>query len=1158
MMKALFSPAARCLVTVTVLLGLCSLRSFGQGAAIPLGGNWRFALDRGDVGISERWFAKDLPDRIQLPGVLQAQGFGDEISTTTPWVLSLYDKLWYLRADYAAYTNAGHVKVPFLCQPPRHYVGAAWYQRDIETPEDWHGFRRELILERPHWQTAVWFDDRCVGTNNSLCAPHVYDLAFLGGKHRLTIRVDNRMLLPYRPDAHAVSDSLGSSWNGIVGKIELRPTRFFWIEDAQVFPNAEKRSARIKVRIGCTGPTGGAGTLSAGLTNVPVSWTTSGGQAEFEIQLPHETPLWDEFNPHLLTIPLRFTVGEAQEARRLTFGFRDFRADGQQFTINGRPTHLRGTHHGGDFPLTGYPPCDVEYWRKVFKTCKDWGLNHVRFHSFCPPEAAFSAADELGLYLQIEPGMWNTFNPSTPMEAMLYAETERILKAYGNHPSFVMIAASNEPKGRWRDVLPKWAAHFRAADPRRLYTTGTGFNDPDAPGPLDRVDFTATQRFGGRQVRGATGWFGGDYARSIEGVRVPIVTHEVGQWCAYPDFDVIKKFTGYAQPGNYEIFRDSAVARGRPRPQQGAGASEAAAGEGARAPIAADSSHLKDLAHASGRFQLACYKEEIEANLRTPGLNGFQLLDLHDYTGQGTALVGLLDPFWEEKGYVKADEWRQFCSPTVPLARLTRRVFTTADRLEADVDLAHWGMAPLTNCTLSWRVVSSTLWPYTNGAWQLPVVPIAGGTKAGRLSVDLSGVKGIGSRFHAARITDRTKVHGAEQMTLWVEGRTAAGLAFSNSWPFWVYPKPAETPQPKGVFITSSWSAAEKQLADGRAVLFLPRSADLGWDSPPLDRVPIFWNRLMNPGWSRFLGLHCQVGHGALADFPTERYCDWQWTELTRGARTINLDHAPRELQPVVQAIDDWNRNWKLGCIFEARVGSGRLLVCSFDLQRDLENRPVAATLRQSLLNYLGSEWFRPQVTLTPEQARGLWFDTRIMTKLGARATADGRDASAVLDGDPNTFWNSGGGSRGGASGSRHPHELTITFTNAVPMTGLVLMNRQNDRDHLGDIRGYTLAASDDGQTWREILRGELASTWNPLTVKFPAATTAKALKLTALSGFGSDPTAALADLAVLYAGPALPENPDASTEIRRTRSTSTDVDEGADPAPVRPPPAPR
>jgi beta-galactosidase len=206
-------------------------------------------------------------------------------------------------------------------------------------------------------------------------------------------------------------------------------------------------------------------------------------------------------------------------------------------------------------------------------------------------------------------------------------------------------------------------------------------------------------------------------------------------------------------------------------------------------------------------------------------LGGFQLLDLHDYVGQGTALVGVLDPFWEEKGYVQADEWRQFCSPTVPLARLTQRIFTTADRLEAEVELAHWGAAPLTNCTVNWRVISSTLWPYTNGAWELPVVPIAGGTKAGRISVDLSGVKGIGSRFHAARIQDRSKVHGAEQMTLWVEGRGDDGLAFSNSWPFWVYPKPAETPPAKGILITSSWAAAEKHLADGREVLFLPRSS---------------------------------------------------------------------------------------------------------------------------------------------------------------------------------------------------------------------------------------------------------------------------------------------------------------------------------------------
>jgi hypothetical protein len=396
------------------------------------------------------------------------------------------------------------------------------------------------------------------------------------------------------------------------------------------------------------------------------------------------------------------------------------------------------------------------------------------------------------------------------------------------------------------------------------------------------------------------------------------------------------------------------------------------------------------------------------------------------------------------------------------------------------------------------------------------------------------------------------------QLQVAIAARSARDqVFFSNSWPFWVYPKPAEAPPAKGILITSSWAEAEKHLADGREVLFLPRSADLGWDSPPLDRVPVFWNRLMNPGWSRFLGLWCDPNHPALAGFPTADHCDWQWTELTRGARAINLDRAPRELQPIVQAIDDWNRNWKLGGIFEAKVGSGRLLVCAFDLQRDLENRPVAAALRQSLLHYAASEQFPPQIRLTPEQARDLWFDTRVMTKLGATAEAAGNSASAVLDGDPNTFWSVGGSGRG-SDGRRHPHELTLTFTNAVAMNGVVLMNRQNDRDHLGDIRGYTLAVSDDGQTWREVSKGELASTWNPQTVKFPAPVTAKALKLTALSGFGADTSAALADLAVLYAGPKLPENSDAPVEFRRARSTSSDVDEGNEaPAPRRNPRTP-
>jgi len=247
-----------------------------------------------------------------------------------------------------------------------------------------------------------------------------------------------------------------------------------------------------------------------------------------------------------------------------------------------------------------------------------------------------------------------------------------------------------------------------------------------------------------------------------------------------------------------------------------------------------------------------------------------------------------------------------------------------------------------------------------------------------------------------------------------------------------------------------------------------------------------------------------------------------------------------------VQAIDDWNRNWKLACVFEAQVGTGRLLVCSLDLTRDLDKRPVARQLRASLLAYADSKAFTPTASLTAEQLRGLWFDTRVMAKLGAKAEAPGgSDAKAVLDGDPNTCWTAGGGK----SSARHPYALTIAFPAPVSFDGLELMTRQNDRDHFGDIRGYMLEASDDGQTWRTLLAGELASTWKPQTLKLPQPATARHLRLTAHSGFGADNSVALAEFAVRYTGPALPDNSNADIRYQRARSTSTDVDEGVDPA---------
>ncbi|RZA35004.1 MAG: hypothetical protein EOP92_12790 [Lysobacteraceae bacterium] len=381
---------------------------------LDLSGTWQFALDREDQGVARGWHRGALPDRITLPGILNAQGYGDEISTQTPWVLSLYDKNWHLRDQYSKHAQPGKVKVPFLAQPQRHYLGAAWYGREVVVPPAWHGKRVVLFLERPRWGSTVWVDGREVGGSRSLVAEHTVDLGLLTpGRHRISVRVDNRMLMDYRPDSHSISDSQGMSWNGIVGKLELRATTPVYIDDAQVFPRVSDRSALVRLRIGNAGGKAGTGTVTAKGQRIPVRWRADGGELEFRVQYPKNAKTWDEWSPALHKLDLRLQGTGADDARRLRFGFVEIKAVGKEILVNGRPAFFRGTHDGGGFPLTGYPPTDVASWKKIFEINKAWGINHVRFHSYNPPEAAFAAADEVGIYLQAEPGMWNAVSPGT-------------------------------------------------------------------------------------------------------------------------------------------------------------------------------------------------------------------------------------------------------------------------------------------------------------------------------------------------------------------------------------------------------------------------------------------------------------------------------------------------------------------------------------------------------------------------------------------------------------------------------------------------------------------------------------------------------------------------------------------------------------------------
>ncbi|MCC9074632.1 glycoside hydrolase [Litorilinea aerophila] len=925
---------------------------------MDLAGPWAFRLDPEDRGLDEGWYAHPLPHSLQLPGSLQAQGYGNDITVDTPWTGDIFDRSWFESPRYAPYRQPGNIKVPFWLQPEKHYVGPAWYQRMVEIPPHWQGQRVRLFLERPHWETRVWLDDVELGAQQSLSTPHCYELGthLAPGPHRLTIRVDNRLIVNVGPNAHSVSDHTQGNWNGIVGRLALEAASPVWIEEVQVFPNVARRTALVRVHVGNALGRPGTGQirLQASAYNTPTPHTPPPVAADFvltgpetvvhlEYPLGEEAQPWDEFSPALyrlaadLTCRLSGAQGEPlTHGFTTSFGLREVAVAGTQLAVNGRRIFLRGTLECCIFPRTGYPPTDVDSWRRIIQICQAHGLNHIRFHSWCPPEAAFVAADELGFYFQVECAAWAnqgaTIGEGKPLDSWLYAEGERIVAAYGNHPSFLMMAYGNEPAGRHEEYLGTWLTYWKGRDGRRVYTGGAGW--PAIPEnhyhniPQPRIQAWGeglNSRINARPPETRT-----DYREHVARLQKPIVSHEIGQWCVYPNFQEIEKYTGHLKARNFEIFRDFLVAN-----------------------------HMGDQAQdflmASGKLQALCYKEEIESALRTPGFAGFQLLDLHDFPGQGTALVGVLDAFWDEKGYITAAEFRRFCNSTVPLARMDRRIWHTGETFLADVELAHFGPTPLADAVVSWRLMEADGQTVAQGQMGPLAVPTGGLTPCGTVQVELAA---------AAPARKYRLVAGVD------------GTAFENDWEIWVFPQHLETPLPADLHVAEELDeAALDHLAGGGTVLLMPQqpAASVRGDVA-LGFSSVFWNTAWTNGQPpHTLGILCDPAHPVFAHFPTEYHSNWQWWELIHGAGAMVLDGLPPALRPLIQPIDTWFEARRLGLLFEARVHGGRLMVCSMDLRHDLEKRLVARQMWHSLVVYLGSPAFDPQVEVPADAIRGLF-----------------------------------------------------------------------------------------------------------------------------------------------------------------------------------------
>lgn len=880
---------------------------------ISLEGEWQFAIDSTDIGVNEKWFTKEFTDKISLPGTMDdaQKGMPNQLSPgiTKPQILHLTRKY--------------------------SYTGPAWYKKEVTIPAGWKGKNISLKLERVIWETSVWIDDREIETKEeSLIAPHYFDLTdyLTPGSHIISIRIDNRKKYDISIDdkGHAYTNETQIMWNGIIGELALIAENDISIKRIDVYPDINKKNIKAYVHVKNSGqPATGKLTASVSLparnvmlkdvTISDINLNEEKQIIEMTFPMGDDMYLWDESTPYVYELGVSLNAGKNNSSKTTTFGMREIKQQNASILINNKRAFMRGTLECCIFPLTGHPPMDHAGWEKVFLSAREWGLNHLRFHSWCPPKAAFEVADKMGFYLQVELPLWSlTVGKDQGTNRFLYDEADRIIAEYGNHPSFCFFSMGNELQPDFvflKDLL----VSIKEKDSRHLYTT-TSFTfergHGDWPEPDD--DFFITQWTKNGWVRGqgvfndAPPCFNKDYAEAVKDMPVPLITHEVGQYAVFPNLKEIDKYTGVLDPLNFKGVKNELEQKGLVH-------------------------KADDYLNASGKLAALLYKEEIERALKTPGCSGFQLLDLHDFPGQSTALVGLLDAFWESKGVIEPYVFRQCCAPIVPLIRYSKAAYTNAETFEATVEIANYSANILKEQTISWQLSDASGNNIATGVFDDLNIPIGNSSTIGEIRCPLS------------------KITNAEECTLSV---FLSNSSFMNSWKIWVYPETLAI-EKSDIVVTSELKEAEKALKEGQKVLFNPvYETLLGLEGKFL---PVFWSPVHFPKQAGTMGILCNPKHKIFTHFPTQMHTDWQWWHLLTESKTLITDSLYTEIEPLVECVDNFANNRRLATLFETQCEKGKLIVCSMDLLRNTSDIPEKRQLLYSILEYMKSASFVPE-----------------------------------------------------------------------------------------------------------------------------------------------------------------------------------------------------
>lgn len=886
-----------------MILWLTTIHLYAQTQEIDLAGTWGFQTDFMDFrrGSLDVRYMHRLQDSIVLPAITDDYGIG--------WK-SPYRHIDRLTRKY-------------------EYMGPAWYQREITIPKEWKGKRIFMYFERTHWLSSVFVDTKEVSKLDYISVPHCHDLTDFvkpGKKHLITLCIDNRYQYRTHKWNHAHTEFTQINWNGILGEMKLIALDPVYIEDLQFYPHTSTQSVGIKMQVRNYTKQEVSGTAYVRLATegqnpidieIPVNNADTLFTVESEITLGKNMQVWDEFHPNLYQAECRLTAQANdrlyEHSRHSTFGMREITQGKNHILLNGKPIHLRGTVENAVFPRTGYAPVDDAEWERIFRILKEYGMNHMRFHSWCPPAAAFRMADKLGVYLEVELPMWGADGEANEPARWDFFRREQkaILKEYGNHPSFILYCNGNEISGDF-DFIEELTRYGREHDNRRLFSGSTARKRVAS----DQFYITHQTSSGGATIyegRPYTDW---DISRGTN-IDVPVISHETGQRCVYPDYSIIDKFDGPVEARNLEMFREQLERNGM-------------------------GDQAEDFFQASGAQTVFEYKDVIEGQLRTATSAGFQLLSINDLPEQGYSPVGILDPFWDSKGLISATDFRRFCAPTVALLRFKRRTWQTGDTFTGKAEIYNYSGTELKNARITWQLLDE----------QAKVL------KQGRLKRQTIGAHGV---YPVDSFTCALPVcNEPRKLTV----RLTLGKDVSNQWDIWVYPTQQTWMQSTDdvLYTTTFDEKARHQLATGKKVVFIPDPKKVK------GRRSVFHNHFWNPIMFKWppmtLGCLIHKDNHVFDHFVTEKHLDWQWWDILNYAKVIDMQDTPQALRPFIQTIDSYDSNRKLGIGFEAKVGNGKLLVLALDTRKDMDKRLASRQLLESIDRYVKSDLFNPQVEL--------------------------------------------------------------------------------------------------------------------------------------------------------------------------------------------------